>query len=158
MATTTLDEALVAPERLARPLSRVEREARRARVSPVDVPALWAELRRTVEGEVRFDDGSRALYAHDASNYRQVPLGVAIPRSKEDAVAIVAACRAFGAPIVSRAGGTGCAGQTTNTAVVIDWSKYMHRVLELDPERRFARVLPGVDLRRPRATPRSPST
>ncbi len=144
MATTTLDETLIAPERLARPVNRTEREARRARVSPVDVPSLWAELRRTVEGEVRFDDGSRALYAHDASNYRQVPLGVAIPRSKEDAVAIVAACRAFGAPIVSRAGGTSLCGQTTNTAVVIDWSKYLNRVLELDPERRFARVLPGT--------------
>ncbi|MGH7439719.1 MAG: FAD-binding oxidoreductase, partial [Polyangiaceae bacterium] len=112
--------------------------------SAVDVRGLWAELRRTVEGEVRFDDGSRALYAHDASNYRQVPLGVVLPRSKDDAVAAIAACRAFGAPIVSRAGGTGLCGQTTNTAVVLDWSKYMNRIVELDPERRLARVLPGV--------------
>ena len=73
-----------------------------------------------------------------------MPLGVVIPRSKEDAVAIVAACRAFGAPIVSRAGGTGLCGQTTNTAVVIDWSKYMNTIVELDPQGRFARVLPGV--------------
>lgn len=144
MAATTSGPRLIAPERLARPLSPDERSARAERVSPLDVRGLWAELRRTVEGEVRFDDGSRALYAHDASNYRQVPLGVVIPRSKDDAVAIVAACRAFGAPIVSRAGGTGLCGQTTNTAVVIDWSKYMNTIVELDPQGRFARVLPGV--------------
>ncbi len=110
----------------------------------VDLRGLWSELRRTVEGEVRFDEGSRALYAHDASNYRQVPLGVVIPKSKHDAMAVLAACRAFGAPIVSRAGGTGLCGQTTNAAVVVDWSKYMNRIVALDPEQRFARVLPGV--------------
>ncbi len=144
MAAPTDDGRLIAPERLARPPNRAEREALLARVAPVDVRGLWAELRRTVEGEVRFDDGSRALYAHDASNYRQVPMGVVLPRSKEDAVAIVAACRAFGAPIVSRAGGTGLCGQTTNAAVVIDWSKYMNRIVDVDAARRTARVLPGV--------------
>jgi FAD/FMN-containing dehydrogenase/Fe-S oxidoreductase len=137
-------ESLITPDRLARRLDTRERLARIRHVPPVDVRGLWAELRRTVEGEVRFDEGSRALYAHDASNYRQVPFGVTIPRSKEDVEAIVAACRKFRAPIVSRAGGTSLCGQTTNTAVVIDWSKYMNRILELDPDRRFARVLPGV--------------
>src|SRR5262249_38744443 len=121
-----------------------ERVARAERSAPIDVRALWMDLRRTVEGEVRFDDGARALYAHDASNYRQVPIGVVIPRSKEDAVAAIAACRKLGAPIVSRAGGTSLCGQTTNAAVVLDWSKYMNQIVELDPGRRFARVLPGV--------------
>jgi FAD/FMN-containing dehydrogenase/Fe-S oxidoreductase len=136
------ERGLLAPDRLTRSSRRDDTAAKRA--NEVDVRGLWAELRRTVEGEVRFDDGSRALYAHDASNYRQVPIGVAIPRSKEDAIAIVAACRKFGAPVVSRAGGTGLCGQTTNTAVVIDWSKFMNRILEVDAAGRFARVLPGV--------------
>jgi FAD/FMN-containing dehydrogenase/Fe-S oxidoreductase len=144
MAELANGPSLIAPERLARPPNRDEREAVAARVPPLDVRGLWTELRRTVEGEVRFDASSRALYAHDASNYRQVPIGVTIPRHKDDAVAIVAACRAFGAPILSRAGGTGLCGQTTNTAVVIDWSKYMNQIVELDPGGRFARVLPGV--------------
>ena len=144
--TTATDEKLLAPERLARPLNKDERAARRARApqGPIDISGLWAELRKTVEGEVRFDDGSRALYAHDASNYRQVPLGVVIPKTKADVIAIVAACRKFGAPIVSRAGGTGLCGQTTNTAVVIDWSKYLNTIVELDAKGKFARVLPGV--------------
>ncbi|HEY4015816.1 MAG TPA: FAD-linked oxidase C-terminal domain-containing protein [Polyangiaceae bacterium] len=135
---------LIAPKRLARPLRRDEEQARAAKTAPVDIRGLWAELRATVSGEVRFDDGSRALYAHDASNYRQVPLGVVLPKSKEDAVAAIAACHRFGAPVVSRAGGTGLCGQTTNTAVLIDWSKYMNRIVALDTEGRFARVLPGV--------------
>src|SRR4051794_26703394 len=144
MATTTRDSGLVHPELLVRkPLTPRAEEERVERVA-IDVRGLWAELRRTVEGEVRFDDGSKALYATDASNYRQVPIGVCIPRSREDAVAIVAACRKFGAPIVSRAGGTALAGQTCNAAVVIDWSKYTNRILELDPGHRFARVEPGV--------------
>ncbi|HEY2514674.1 MAG TPA: FAD-linked oxidase C-terminal domain-containing protein [Polyangiaceae bacterium] len=131
---------LISPARLTRSVAQEEPQPR----ARVDLRGLFAELRRTVEGEVRFDDGSRKLYAHDASNYRQVPLGVVLPRSKEDAVAAIAACRRFGAPIVSRAGGTGLCGQTTNTAVVLDWSKYMNRIVELDPAGRFARVLPGV--------------
>src|ERR1700761_2692379 len=71
----------------------------------VDTAALEAELRRKVEGEGRFDAGSRAMYAVDASNYRQVPIGVVIPRSKDDVVQTVAACRKFGAPLLSRTGG-----------------------------------------------------
>ncbi|HLK40185.1 MAG TPA: FAD-binding and (Fe-S)-binding domain-containing protein, partial [Polyangiaceae bacterium] len=133
MPTATTGEPLIASSRLVRHAS-----------TAIDVRGLWAELRRSVEGEVRFDDGARALYAHDASNYRQVPLGVVIPRSKDDVVATFSACRSFGAPIVSRAGGTGLCGQTTNAAVVVDWSRYLNRILDLDPERRTARVEPGV--------------
>ncbi len=111
-----------------------------------DVEALAAALRHTVRGEVRFDDGSRALYATDASNYRQTPLGVVIPRDVEDVATTVAACRRFGAPLLSRGGGTSLAGQCCNVAVVIDFSKYMHQVLEVDQEQRTARVQPGCVL------------
>src|SRR5437868_13269480 len=114
------------------------------RAEPVDVRGLEATLRRAVEGEVRFDDGSRALYAVDASNYRQIPIGVVVPRSQADVIATVAACRGFGAPILSRGGGTSLAGQCCNVAVVIDWSKYVNRILDLDAGGRRARVEPGL--------------
>src|SRR5581483_952665 len=112
----------------------------------VDAAGLEAELRGRIEGEVRFDAGSRALYATDASNYRQVPIGVVVPKSVDDVVETVAACRRHGAPIVSRGGGTGLAGQTCNVAVIVDWSKYLNRVLEIDPGNKRARVLPGCVL------------
>jgi FAD/FMN-containing dehydrogenase/Fe-S oxidoreductase len=108
--------------------------------------ALEADLRRAVEGEVRFDAGSRALYATDGSNYRQVPIGVVVPRSAADVVATVAACRRHGAPVLSRGGGTSLAGQCCNVAVVMDFSKYLNRILDLDAERRVARVEPGCVL------------
>ncbi|MGE5054613.1 MAG: FAD-binding and (Fe-S)-binding domain-containing protein [Acidobacteriota bacterium] len=110
----------------------------------IDVPALEKELQRNVEGEVRFDAGSKALYAADASNYRQVPIGVIVPKSREDVVQTVAASRKFGAPVLSRGGGTSLAGQCCNVAVVIDWTKYMHHILELNPAQKYARVLPGT--------------
>ena len=106
--------------------------------------ALEAALRLALKGEVRFDAGARAAYSSDASNYRQVPIGVVLPRSAEDIVATLAACRAHGAPILARGGGTSLCGQTVNVAVVIDASKYLDRVLELDPASRTARVEPGV--------------
>ena len=112
----------------------------------VDAASLAAALRREVSGEVRFDDGSRAMYATDASNYRQVPIGVVIPRTKDDVIAAVALARQYGAPILARGGGTSLAGQCCNVAVVLDMSKYMNRILELDPVRGFARVEPGIVL------------
>ncbi|MDQ6892303.1 MAG: FAD-binding oxidoreductase [Acidobacteriota bacterium] len=111
-----------------------------------DAGGLAEELSRRVEGEVRFDTGSRALYATDASNYRQVPIGVVLPRSKEDVLETIAACRRYGAPILSRGGGTSLAGQCCNVAVILDMSKYMNRVLSIDPDRRIAVVEPGVVL------------
>ena len=105
---------------------------------------LEAALREALKGEVRFDNGARAAYAYDASNYRQVPIGVVLPRSAEDIVAAVAACREHQAPILARGGGTSLCGQTVNVAVVIDSSKYLDRVLELDAGARLARVEPGV--------------
>src|SRR5205814_4170087 len=105
----------------------------RTQAREIDIAALEKELQKNVEGEVRFDAGSKALYAADASNYRQVPIGVVIPKSREDVVQTVAASRKFGAPVLSRGGGTSLAGQCCNVAVVIDWTKYLHQILELNP-------------------------
>jgi FAD/FMN-containing dehydrogenase/Fe-S oxidoreductase len=107
---------------------------------------LAADLRRAVRGEVRFDTGSRALYATDSSNYRQVPIGVVVPRDPDDVVATIGVCRQHGAPILSRGGGTSLAGQCCNVAVVMDMSKYVNRVLDINPHTRVARVEPGVVL------------
>lgn len=112
----------------------------------VDLAGLERVLRDRVEGEVRFDAGSRALYAHDASNYRQAPLGVVVPKTVDDVVATVAAAREFGAPILSRGGGTSLAGQCCNVAIVMDFSKYLNNILEIDVEKRLARVQPGCVL------------
>ena len=105
---------------------------------------LEAALRAALAGEVRFDSGARAAYAADASNYRQVPIGVVLPKSVADLEATVAACRAHGVPLLARGGGTSQCGQGVNAAVVIDCSKYMHRVLAVDARARLARVEPGA--------------
>jgi FAD/FMN-containing dehydrogenase/Fe-S oxidoreductase len=107
---------------------------------------LERELRQAVRGEVRFDAGSRAMYASDASNYRQIPIGLVVPRDAEDVIAAVAACRKFGAPILPRGAGTSLAGQSCSVAVVLDFTKYMNGILALDPGVRVARVQPGVVL------------
>src|SRR5579862_2240688 len=117
-----------------------------ARSSGIDADALAESLRREVRGEVRFDRGSRALYATDASNYRQVPIGVVLPRNVDDVLATVSLCREFGAPLLCRGGGTSLAGQCCNVAVILDFSKYMAKILEIDQGRRVARVQPGVVL------------
>jgi FAD/FMN-containing dehydrogenase/Fe-S oxidoreductase len=105
---------------------------------------LEHELRARTEAEVRFDAGSRAMYAVDGSNYRQVPIGVVVPRSIDDVIATVGVCRDFGAPLLSRGGGTSLAGQCCNVAVVMDWSKYLNRVLHIDWDRKLGRVQPGA--------------
>src|ERR1039458_4582594 len=112
----------------------------------LDARALEAALLRHLRGEVRFDSGSRALYATDGSNYRQVPIGVVIPRDKEDVLATVALCREHHAPLLARGGGTSLAGQCCNSAIILDFSKYMAGILEIDPACRIARVQPGVVL------------
>ena len=89
----------------------------------IDAEALATDLRAQIRGEVRFDDGSCALYATDASNYRQVPIGVVIPQDVDDVIATLTTCRRYNAPIVLRGGDTSLAGQTYNVAVVIDMSK-----------------------------------
>src|SRR5438309_10703271 len=107
---------------------------------------LESDLKQRVEGEVRFSDGDRALYSTDSSNYRQVPIGVVIPRGRADIIATVTACRKFGAPITGRGGGTSLAGQCCNVSVIIDFTKYYNRVLEIDPKQKLARVEPGIVL------------
>jgi len=120
--------------------------ARAAKSSVVDANALASSLTRHVRGEVRFDNGSRALYATDGSNYRQVPIGVVLPHDVDDVIATISLAREFGAPILCRGGGTSLAGQCCNVAVVLDFSKYMNKILEIDPRQRIARVQPGVVL------------
>jgi FAD/FMN-containing dehydrogenase/Fe-S oxidoreductase len=108
--------------------------------------ALAAELRRVLRGETRFDEGSRALYATDASNYRQVPIGVVLPADTDDVLETLRLCRKYEAPVLARGGGTSLAGQCCNVAVVIDMSKYMNRVLAIDAGARLARVQAGTVL------------
>ena len=115
-------------------------------VENINATALSRRLKKRLEGEVRFDDGTRALYATDGSNYRQVPIGVVLPKSIEDVMETMAACREFGAPILSRGGGTSLAGQCCNVAVAMDMSKYFNRILEINPSGKFARIQPGVVL------------
>ncbi|WP_316740760.1 FAD-linked oxidase C-terminal domain-containing protein [Streptomyces sp. MK7] len=125
-----------------------------SRTSPLDVPSvdtvdvagLEAALRAAVDAEVRFDAGSRGAYVTDGSNYRQVPLGVVVPRSVEAGAEAVGVCARFGAPVLSRGGGTSLAGQSTNTAVVIDWTKYCHGLISVDPDNRTCVVEPGIVL------------
>jgi FAD/FMN-containing dehydrogenase/Fe-S oxidoreductase len=116
------------------------------RTLTVDVAALETQLRAKVRGEVRFKSADRGMYASDASNYRMIPLGVILPRDVADVVQAVAACRKHGAPIFARGGGTGIPGQTVNDGVLFDFSKYMNRILEFDPQQKRARVEPGIVL------------
>ncbi|AQS67056.1 FAD-binding and (Fe-S)-binding domain-containing protein [Streptomyces pactum] len=113
---------------------------------PVDTASLRAALRERVDGEVRFDAGSRAAYSTDASNFRQTPIGVVVPRTPEAGAEAVAVAREFGAPVLSRGGGTSLAGQCTNAGVVLDWSKYCTRVESVDTDARTCVVQPGIVL------------
>lgn len=107
---------------------------------------LAGELRAALQGDVRFDDASRALYAADASNYRQVPIGVIFPKNSQDVKKALEICRNHGAPVLSRGAGTSLAGQCCNAAVIFDFQKYMNRILGIDPVKKTARVEPGVIL------------
>jgi FAD/FMN-containing dehydrogenase/Fe-S oxidoreductase len=122
--------------------------ARAAKSAAVDASGLASALGRHVRGDVRFDKGSRALYSTDGSNYRQVPIGVVLPRDVNDVIATISLAREFGAPILCRGAGTSLAGQCCNVAVVLDFTKYMAEIVEIDPARRIARVQPGVVLDR----------
>lgn len=103
-------------------------------------------LRERVDGEVRFDAGTLAAYSTDASNFRQVPIGVVVPHTPEAAAVAVTVARECGAPVLSRGGGTSLAGQCTNTAVVIDWSKYCNKLESVDADARRCVVQPGIVL------------
>ena len=112
----------------------------------LDLAALEHALRGRVDGEVRFDAGTRAAYSTDGSNFRQVPIAVVVPRTVDAAADAVGVCREFGAPIVSRGGGTSLAGQCTNTAVMLDWAKYCRRLVSVDVEAKTCVVEPGIVL------------
>jgi FAD/FMN-containing dehydrogenase/Fe-S oxidoreductase len=122
----------------------VEEPARIAAQSPASSADLAAVLGKRLHGEVRFDPGSRALYATDLSIYRQPPIGVVIPRTIEDVIITVGECQHRGVPILGRGCGTSLAGQCCNVAVVIDFSKFLHRLLWLDPDRKLACAEPGI--------------
>ncbi|MEO6904212.1 MAG: FAD-binding and (Fe-S)-binding domain-containing protein [Bacteroidia bacterium] len=112
----------------------------------MDIAALEQELKKNINGEVRFDSGAKALYSTDASNYRQIPIGVVLPKSEHDVINTIAICRKYGAPILSRGGGTSLAGQGCNVAVVIDMSKYFNQILNIDKEKKLVSVQPGIVL------------
>jgi FAD/FMN-containing dehydrogenase/Fe-S oxidoreductase len=109
---------------------------------------LEALLKKSLRGDVRFDLGSRALYAADSSNYRQLPVGVILPRDAADVEAALAACRTTGAAVLPRGAGTSLAGQCANVAVVFDFSRYMNKLRSIDPAAKLARVEPGIVLDR----------
>ncbi|MFN7997171.1 MAG: FAD-binding and (Fe-S)-binding domain-containing protein [Bryobacteraceae bacterium] len=112
----------------------------------VNVAALESDLRTGMRGEVRFGDGDRGMYASDAGNYRMAPIGVVVPKDADDVLHTLAGCRRHGAPIVARGGGTGIPGQSVNVAVLLDFSKYMNRITEMNPAEKYARVQPGIVL------------
>ncbi len=109
----------------------------------IDAQGLERTLRSRVDGEVRFDAGSKALYASDGSNFRHVPIGVVLPKSIEAVTETIAICRDYGAPIVNRGGGTGLTGNVINVAIVLDFSKYLNKTYWIDPDARRVSVQPG---------------
>jgi FAD/FMN-containing dehydrogenase/Fe-S oxidoreductase len=115
-------------------------------ISAAFILQLEEELREHVSGEVRFDEMTRGLYSTDASIYQISPVGVVLPRSKSDVQTAIEIAARFGVPILPRGGGTSLSGQTVAAALVIDFSKFMNRILDLDLPRRLVRVQPGVVL------------
>ncbi len=112
----------------------------------VDRPGLVDDLESIVVGEVRFDEYSRQLYATDASAYEVTPIGVVYPAAPDDVAAVVEYCGLREIPVLPRGGGTSLAGQTVNEAVVLDFTRHMDAVVEVDPDARRARVQPGAVL------------
>ncbi|HET8599122.1 MAG TPA: FAD-linked oxidase C-terminal domain-containing protein [Segeticoccus sp.] len=113
-------------------------------VDEVNVKGLEAHLKRHVKGEVRFDEGTKAMYANDSSNFRQVPIGVVVPKTLDDVVETIKACHRYGAPVLSRGGGTSLSGETVNVAVIIDFSKYLTKIGETDTKRHLVTAETGV--------------
>ena len=112
----------------------------------LDLTALRKDLESTVRGTVALDAGTLALYTSDASNYRRVPLAVVIPETIDDCVAAVRACATHGVPVIPRGGGTSIAGNSIGTGVVIDTSRHLRAIVDIDPAARTATVQPGVIL------------
>ncbi|MEU3136071.1 FAD-binding and (Fe-S)-binding domain-containing protein [Streptomyces sp. NPDC006854] len=114
--------------------------------SPAASPAFVAALRSAVRGASDFGSAARALTTMDASNYRRVPLGVLAPRDADDITAALTVCREYGVPVVPRGGGTSIAGQATGTGLVLDLTRHLRTILDVDPAARTAVVQPGVIL------------
>lgn len=121
-------------------------DAVEAKDLPIDIDGFAKDLRASVRGEVHFEDAYRAMYSTDASNYRQIPVAVFLPLDADDAQAAMRACFRHGVPATPRGGGTSLTGASCNAATIFDYSKHVNRILEIDPERRIARVQPGVVL------------
>src|SRR2546423_13582110 len=116
------------------------------RTITVDEAALKTDLETTIQGEVRFDAGTRAIYAYDASNYRQVPIAVVIPKTKADIINAVSIARKHHVPIHCRGGGTSIPGQGVNAGLMLDFATYYNQILEINPEQETATVQPGLVL------------
>ena len=112
----------------------------------LDTRNFESELKKYIRGEVRFDRGALAMYSTDSSNYRMVPVGVVLPKSREDIIESIRIARKYDCPVLSRGGGTSLGGQCCNTALIIDMSKYYHGTLDIDPVKKAGRVLPGTVL------------
>ena len=121
-------------------------DATNAKDLNIDLRGLERELRKMVRGEVRFDDGYRAMYSTDAANYRQIPIAVVLPKDADDAQKAMMVCHKYGAPVTPRGGGTSLTGASCNAAVIFDYSKHMNRILEIDPQKKIAVCEPGVVL------------
>ena len=134
------------PSPPAPPARSVPTDNTQARAASETARVLEAELRARVNGEVRFDKTSRMLYSTDASNYQIEPVGVVIPKSSDDVVGAIELALSHGVPILPRGGGSSLAGQTVGAALVIDFSKYLSRVIEVDTEGRRVTVEPGINL------------
>ena len=117
-----------------------------AGIAAVDAEAIRRELAARIEGEVRFDVISRALYSTDASVYQIRPLGVVIPKNRQDILRTLEVCRRFRCPITMRGGGTSQAGQAIGEGIQVDLSKYYNRLLEVNVEQQWVRVEPGIVL------------
>ena len=111
-----------------------------------DTVELVENLRKNVDGEVRFDKMTRSLYSTDASIYQIEPIGVVIPKTAEDVIAVVETASRHNVTILPRGGGTSLAGQTVGQSIVLDFSKYMHRLIEINEEERWVRTQPGIVL------------
>jgi FAD/FMN-containing dehydrogenase/Fe-S oxidoreductase len=117
-----------------------------ARREPVLARRVESRLRAAVSGEVYFDRTTRGLYATDASIYQMMPLGVVVPRTAEDVEAAIAIAREEGVPVTARGGGTSQCGQTVNSGLIVDVSKYLREIVALDTAARRVRVQPGIVL------------
>ena len=115
-------------------------------VAESDTREMVADLRKLVSGEVRFDKMSRVLYSTDASIYQIEPVGVVIPRTDEDVIAVVETANKYGVSVLPRGGGTSLGGQTVGHSIVMDFSKYMNRVIEVNEEEQWVRTQPGIVL------------